>query len=656
MAPIDFEEELNPEQQRVVLSGEGPVLVIAGAGSGKTRTLTYRVARLIQTGISPGRVLLATFTNKAARQMLSRVEGLTGIDISRLWGGTFHHIANLILRRYGNFLQYDRNYSIMDGEDSRQLLNTCTAEMGVDTRTERFPRGDVLGDIISFSVNTGESIEKVVIRKYPFFLGRLEDIQSISSRYRVRKQELNMMDFDDLLANLRRLFREYPRVLEEYSEKFHHVLVDEYQDTNALQADILDLLAQRHRNIMVVGDDSQSIYSFRGANFENIIRFPERYPDAKIYKLETNYRSTPEILRLANLSILNNRDQFQKKLKAVKKRGSRPILAPARNSAQQANFVSQRILDFYMEGIPLNEIAVLYRAHYHSMELQMEMTRRGIPFEIRSGMRFFEQAHVKDITAFLRVVVNPFDEIAWKRTLMLYEKVGKATAQKIWKQVSSHENPLVFLSSDAFLKCVPKSSSQGLLRFRDTVLDLVGVIGEKKPTEIIELILDSGYRDFLRKEYVDGVSREDDLHQLARFSAKYSTVDELLTELALLTSASEAEDSTAAESRDNRVVLSSIHQSKGLEWSVVFIIWCCEGMMPLSRALEEEGGEEEERRLFYVAATRAKDLLYLCYPMIDYGKGTGYTFCRPSRFIEELEPSNSDPAERPFEQWVLDDL
>jgi DNA helicase-2/ATP-dependent DNA helicase PcrA len=652
--PIDYKNDLNPEQYRVVTAAGGPVLVIAGAGSGKTRTLTYRVARLIETGTPPERILLATFTNKAAREMLGRVELLSGVDIRRLWGGTFHHIANRVLRHHGNRLGYGRNYSIMDADDTKSLLNACIADAGIDTKSGRFPKGAVLGEIIGFAVNTVTPLEEVVGLRYPHFSHLIEDIVEIARSYRERKKSLNLMDFDDLLANWLALLRNEPAVLEEYAQRFLHVLVDEYQDTNSLQAAILDLLGSRHRNLMVVGDDHQSIYSFRGANFENILRFPERYPDVKLFKLETNYRSTPQILDLANRSIGRNRDQFQKELRAVRKSGFKPVYIPVRNVTLQAAFVARRIMDLIMEGIPIREIAVLYRAHYHSMELQMELTRRGIPFEIRSGIRFFEMAHVKDITSYLRVLVNPLDEAAWKRVLGLCEKVGKVTADRVWKALAAEKDPLAAIRDPVWVKRVGKAAAPGLVRLGETFALLCERIAEQAPADLIHLLLNRGYREDLQERYPDSFSREEDLVQLANFSNRFSSLTDFLAELSLLTNTTESEDSGAAEEKD-RVILSSIHQAKGLEWSVVFIIWCAEGMIPLARALNEAGGEEEERRLFYVATTRAKDQLYLCHPLIDYSRGMGMVPLRPSRFIEELEQDGIHPTELPYEQWIIDE-
>ncbi len=648
---IDFERELNPEQLPVVLEEGGPLLVIAGAGSGKTRTLTYRVARLMEKGTPPERILLATFTNKAARSMLSRVEQLIGRDVGGLWGGTFHHCAHMTLRANAHHLGYDRNFSILDSEDARQLINTCITEEGVDSKSEKFPRADVVGEMISLSLNTETDLTDVVMNRYPFFAHRTEEIAGIAARYRARKKALAVMDFDDLLYNWRELLRSVPDVREAYAARFLQVLVDEYQDTNRLQAEIMDLISSRHRNLMVVGDDSQSIYSFRGANFENIMRFPERYPDCKIFKLETNYRSTPEILHLANLSITNNENQFQKTLRAVRTQGIRPVLVPARNVLQQADFVAQRILELRRSGIPLGEIAVLYRAHFHSMELQMELTRRGIPFEIRSGIRFFEQAHIKDVTAYLRLFANARDELAWKRALGLYAKIGRATAEKVWRYLSRSTDPLGAVHGPAFCQCAGKAAAAGLGRFQETFCALHDSDGVVLP-ELIDIILKSGYRELLRERYPDAASREEDLLQLAGFSARFVSLEAFLSELALLSGVTE--ESRADEAAEDRVVLSSIHQAKGLEWTAVFMIWCSEGMVPLARALKEPGGEEEERRLFYVAATRAKDHLYLCYPLTDYSRGMGNLPVSPSRFISELSPYTTRGRDLPYDQWVIE--
>src|SRR5215210_7077360 len=439
-----YRNELNEQQFRVVTAKPSPALVVAGAGTGKTRTITYRVAYLIEQGVSPQRILLATFTNRAAREMLRRVEMLTGSqNVHRVWGGTFHRIANLILRRHAVSIGYDSNYSILDAEDAKDFVNVCIDEAGIDTKAKRFPKAEVIQDIISYANNTDKPIDEVIIRRYPYFEMLSQQIRRVDLIFQERKRARNVMDYDDLLLNWKRLLIEKPEIADVYADQFQHILVDEYQDTNKLQAEIIDLLAFKHRNVMVVGDDAQSIFAWRGAEFTNIYEFPQRYPEARLYRLETNYRSTPEILALANVSIASNRKQFPKTLRAARpSKGLSPALVPCRDAEQQAAFIAARILELRDEGVPLEETSVLYRSHYHSLELQLELTRRGIPYRIRSGVRFFEQAHIRDVVAYLRVVTNPRDELAWKRILRLVPQVGTATANRIWEQLAFAPDPL----------------------------------------------------------------------------------------------------------------------------------------------------------------------------------------------------------------------
>jgi DNA helicase-2/ATP-dependent DNA helicase PcrA len=653
---IDYEKELNPEQYRVVMEEGGPLLVLAGAGSGKTRTLTYRVARLLESGVRQENILLATFTNKAGRSMLNRVESLIDCDTKKIMGGTFHHVSHLILRNHASYLGYKSSFSIIDSEDSRQLISTCMAELKIDPKLSKFPKSNIVGEIISLTTNTQSALEDVLQSRYPFFLHLTEEINQIGALYEQRKRELAVMDFDDLLNNCRKLLQENSDVLKNLSSRFHHVLVDEYQDTNIIQADIVDLFASTHKNLMVVGDDSQSIYSFRGANFNNIIDFPHRYPDCKIFKLETNYRSTPEILHLANLSITNNEKQFPKALRAVRAKGKRPVLVSAQNVVRQADFVAQRVTELMRAGVPLKEIAVLYRAHYHSMEMQMEFVRRDIPFDIRSGIRFFEQAHIKDVTSYMRVLVNPRDELAWRRLLIMYPKIGKVTFGKIWQYLKKEENPLNALMEDKFIKALSKTAKPGVEECRKTIALLLELPeSERIPGKVIDVLLNrGGYRVYLQDNYSDAPSREDDLIQLGNFSAQFLQMEDFLNELALLTNMAK-EENIGEEDNEDKVALSTIHQAKGLEWSYVFLIWCADGMIPLQRALKEQDGEEEERRLFYVAVTRAKDQLYLCYPALDYNRSSSVLNLAPSRFIREIAPLSEYDADRPFEQWVIYD-
>src|SRR3954469_15865490 len=431
---IDYAAELNEQQLAAVTAPPGPILVIAGAGSGKTRTLTYRVAYLLENGIDPRNILLLTFTNKAAREMLNRVANLLPVDASELWGGTFHSIGNRILRRHGTALGYSNGFTIMDREDQKDLINTVVANTGIDPKEIRFPKGDVLAEIFSFVVNTEMPLETLLAGKFPYFLPLLDKIQDVRSRYEKKKKATNSMDFDDLLQKTLLMVQQHERIAEIYRRQFQFILVDEYQDTNKIQADLVDLLARDHHNVMVVGDDAQSIYSWRGANFQNILEFPKRYPDAKVFKIELNYRSVPEVQEVANSAIAANVDQFQKNLQAVRNSQSvKPAVVALNDGSEQAQFVAQRILELRDEDVDLNEIAVLYRAHYHALELQLELSRRGIPYQITSGIRFFEQAHIKDVISFLRLVANPRDEVAFKRMVKLLPGIGNRSAENLWR-------------------------------------------------------------------------------------------------------------------------------------------------------------------------------------------------------------------------------
>ncbi|MGA9997946.1 MAG: ATP-dependent helicase [Pyrinomonadaceae bacterium] len=644
-----YRADLNEEQFKVATSVPGAALVVAGAGSGKTRAITYRVAYLVEQGVSPARIMLATFTNRAAHEMLRRVEMLTtGGDVRRVWGGTFHRIANLILRRHAASIGYESNYTILDSEDSKDFLNICIDEAGIDTRARRFPKAEVLQGIISFANNTDRPISDVVARRYPYFEPLAQQIQRVDTIYMERKRERNVMDYDDLLLNWKRLLMEKKEIAEIYAEQFQHILVDEYQDTNKLQAEIIDLLAVKYRNVMVVGDDAQSIFAFRGAEFTNIYEFPQRYPEAHVYRLETNYRSTPEILSLANVSIACNRKQFPKILRAARaSKGMMPALVPCRDTDQQAAFIAARILELRDEGIPLEEIAVLYRSHYHSLELQLELTRRGIPYRIRSGVRFFEQAHIKDVISYLRVIVNPHDELAWKRILRLIPQIGVATANRIWEQLAYAPDPLALIRREDFRAAPRRGSSwKDFISLLET---LVQDENRQNPARQIEMILERGYSEYLAGNYENAEARQEDLQQLARYSARFNSTEDFLAELALLSterySAPQAltgEDVVMGGDEDELLTLTSVHQAKGLEWRTVFIIWAADGKFPSPRSLRDAEGEEEERRLWYVALTRAADQLYISYPlmMTDYNRQT--VVQKPSRFVTEVPPDLYD--------------
>lgn len=623
---IDYAGLLNAEQYAAVSAPPGPVLVIAGAGSGKTRTLTYRVAWLVEHGVDPERILLLTFTNKAAREMLRRVADLLPHDISRLWGGTFHHIGHRILRRHAREAGLEPSFSIMDREDSKDLLAACVADAGVDSKEKRFPKAEVLVELFSLAANTGHALSETVARYFPDFLDYTEQIERVRRVFTERKRKTNCVDYDDLLTLPLDVLRREGDLLQAYQRRFQHILVDEYQDTNRVQAELVDLLAAEHHQVMAVGDDAQSIYSWRGANFENIMKFPERHPGTRVIRIETNYRSTPEILNLANSSIGFNARQFPKALRAIKPSSVKPAVVALDDSRQQAMFVAQRMLELREEGIALNEMAVLYRSHYHSMELQMELTRRNIPFQITSGLRFFEQAHIKDVAAFLKLAVNPADEISFKRIARMLPGIGAATAHKLWLQVA--------MGADWAALKVPAKASEAWTQWALLQSQLRARQAEA-PALLLRMVLEAFYDDYLRAHFPNADSRREDIHQFMEFSAQFDSCAEFLAQLALMTNL-EAEPATRSYSDDEAVKLSTIHQAKGLEWKVVFVIMLCDGLFPSARSLETEAGEEEERRLFYVAVTRAQEELYLTHPQIRSSGNFGETWQKPSRFLGEI--------------------
>ena len=642
---IDYARELNEQQHAAVTAPPGPALVIAGAGSGKTRTLTYRVAYLLEQEVPADRILLLTFTNKAAGEMMRRVAELLGQPLPALWGGTFHSIGARILRTHAALLGYGRDFTILDRDDAKDLVKACLTTAGIDTKGKLFPKPDVLVEIFSLANNTHRSIAEIIDVQYGYFVEHTDKVAALAQDYTARKRATNAMDFDDLLALWLELLQEHAEVREHYQRRFQFILVDEYQDTNKLQSDLIDLLAGRHKNVMVVGDDAQSIYAWRGANFANILKFPERYPGAKTYKIETNYRSTPEILRLANAAIAANVNQFTKELAPARKSGLKPALVSCADAAQQAAFIAQRVGELHEEGVNLNGVAVLYRSHFHALELQLELTRRNIPFAITSGIRFFEQAHIKDVTAYLKFVVNPRDEISFKRLAQLLPGIAAKGAEKLFQSFGARleaggwklEKPgSIAAKLQECAKSVPKKAAVGWAQFGATISQLEAEPTRKSAAKMLQLVIEAGYEDHLKATYDNFERRLEELEQLAVFAQPFPSVEEFLTQLALLTNV-EAEDDKTADPDAERIRLSTIHQAKGLEFGVVFVIMLCDGLFPSGRSLDSTEGEEEERRLFYVAVTRAKDELYLSYPFMRGGfGGSGDTFQTPSRFLNEI--------------------
>ncbi len=626
---INYQAELNQEQLDPVLQGDGPCLVLAGAGSGKTRVVTYRVAYLLEQGVDPSSILLLTFTNKAAREMLQRVASLLGQEARGIWGGTFHSTANRILRSYASQLGYTSGFTILDQEDSVSLVKAVMKELKIDPKARRFPTANVVHNIISFSRNTLTQVSEALDLKHPNFVPFAGEIEEIERIYDQRKKAANAMDFDDLLINWLKLFT-LPAG-HNLAQQFHYVLVDEYQDTNAVQAALVQQLSGQG-NVLVVGDDAQSIYAFRGADVRNILNFPSEWPKCKIFKLLTNYRSVPEILDLANDSLAHNTAQFQKDLVAVRERGAKPIIVAAASANQEAQFVAEQILELRAQGTALGNMAVLFRSSAHSQALEFELMKRDVPYEYRGGMKFFERAHIKDALSYLRVAHNPQDEAAWLRVLNLQSGIGAVTATDIITQVKGAPTLTTILDANV----AGALSTRAAIGWNDFEQVERGVIKHAPvPSLMLKAILESSYRDYLEREYPDWRERIEDVEQLVLFAENYNDTTSFLSDIALYDEVLAGREKSASRDEE-RIVLSTIHQAKGLEWDTVFIIHLADTAFPNRRAMTEEGGLEEERRLFYVAVTRARKRLFLSYPLTS--GFDALVLNQPSLFIEEVSP------------------
>ena len=694
-APIDYPAALNEDQLAAVTAPPGPTLVLAGAGSGKTRTLTYRVAWLLEQGVQPWQILLLTFTNKAAREMLGRVEDLTGQPRSRFWGGTFHSVGQRVLRRHGDVVGIPPNFTILDEGDSDALFSDVVRSVEPTfTKNKEHPKPHLVKEIISYARNTRRKLDEVILEKYPWLEEIGGKIAKFAAAYQKSKLDKHVTDYDDLLEYWLLAMQKDEGVRAFYQNQFRNVLVDEFQDTNKLQSEIVDLIAVDHQ-LMAVGDDAQCIYTWRGANFENVRGFPERHPGANIFKIEINYRSTPDILRFAN-GILDQQhiaSEFHKHLKPVRKMGRKPVVIAALDTRQQAAFVIARIRELReTDGVALRDIAVLYRAHYHAMDLQIELSRQGVPFTITSGVRFFEQAHIRDLVAHLRFAHNPRDTVAFIRLAALLPKVGprKAEAALAAAQDAARKYDKTLIGALTEESVAAKLPAEARADFKDLALTLqnleealekMGVAqlnpGEHRtsniqhptsnqhpvgrqanlfereakiqksefrnqnsalyPAEIVRIAIEGWYGDYMRNQYDNWQSRREDLDSVIGFAARFQDMNELLAQLVLLNS--ETSD-RSAEPNEDTIRLTTIHQAKGLEFPIVFIIGAADGMLPLKRAIDD-GDVEEERRLFYVASTRARDELYVLYPRI-MSQGGPPAVMPPSRFIEELDPESYD--------------
>jgi DNA helicase-2/ATP-dependent DNA helicase PcrA len=631
---LDYAAALNPQQLAAVTAADGPSLVIAGAGSGKTRTLIYRVAYLIDKGVDPTSILLLTFTRKAAQEMLQRAGLLIGARSERVAGGTFHSVANMLLRRYGRPIELEPGFTILDRGDAEDLIALIRNQLGLNEKDKRFPRKGTIAEIFSKCENTLASLEDVLLGEFAHFAEHLNDLDKLKKAYVAAKRQKQLLDYDDLLAKLRELLGAHEPTRQAISKNFRYILVDEYQDTNRLQADLVRKLAATHENVMAVGDDAQSIYAFRGATFRNIMDFPALFPGTKVYKLEENYRSTQPILNLANEIIQGATEKYAKHLFTRKLDGPLPALVQAAGENAQSRFIAQRILELREEGVPLDEIAVLFRSSFHSFDLEIELSRRNLPFVKRGGFKFIETSHVKDLLAHLRVIENPLDAVSWNRLLMLVEGVGPKKAQDLIASFVRSEQPL------AVLREVSGRSSRPLKDLA-IMLEEAARSTSLTPAEQVNEVY-RYYLPILKEHYDDYPKRMRDLEHLYTIAERYAGLNDFLADLALEPPDASVADVEAGDRDDERLVLSTIHSAKGLEWQCVFVIWVVDGRFPSAYSFLTEEELEEERRLFYVAVTRAKKHLYLTYPINIYDKATGAILSKPSRFLDAVPSSMLD--------------
>ena len=627
----DYQKELNSAQLEAVTSTEGPYLVIAGAGSGKTRVLVYRVAYLVEKGVAPDEILLLTFTRRAAEEMLRRASLILDDRCKKVSGGTFHSFANRTLRKYASFLGFSNNFTILDESDMRDSINLIRTQLGFAKSEKRFPRKAAIAEVISKSINKGQELGEVLYDEYPQFIEWVKEVTKIRDEYQAFKRTKSLLDYDDLLVYLKNLLSTHEDVRLRLSRKYRYIMVDEYQDTNSLQAYIACLLASVHNNIMVVGDDSQSIYSFRGANFKNIIDFPKIFNNTKIITLEENYRSTQPILNLTNQVIVQAKEKFEKELFTQKKSQTLPVFVDARDENAQSKYVSEKILELREEGVELGDIAVLFRSGWHSNDLEVELASRNIPFMKFGGQKFVEAAHIKDIMSYVRIVYNMSDEVSWHRALLLMRGIGPKKAEQVIREVVAQKKGTQF--SDA-----------GLMKYEDLsgFFEILKNLDVEKqaPSDLIQAFL-AYYQPLLKDKYDDFHKRLNDLDSLLRISSRYESLESFLADMALDPPERNIAEAGLRDRDDSYLTLSTIHSAKGLEWHTVFLIYAAEGHLPSYLSFENEDDIEEERRLFYVATTRAKENLFILKPHLEraghgyLGGDGGSVFTQVSRFLDE---------------------
>ncbi len=627
---MDLKKQLNPSQFAAVTTIHGPVLVIAGAGSGKTRVIEYRVLYLVQNDISPNSILLLTFTRNAAREMISRASKHEP-RCKNIEGGTFHSFAYKTLKRYAKSIGFPDSFSVLDEGDAEEVIHRCCTDLGFFKKEKRFPRKDTLKNIISISVNKHISVDEVLKKEYPHFFEYAFEIDTLRKRYTEYKISSNYLDYDDLLIYLR-LLLENEDIRNHLSVKYKFIMVDEYQDTNKLQGDITYLLAEQYRNVMIVGDDAQSIYGFRGATHENIMEFPERFSECKVIRLEENYRSTQSILDVANAVLENMRNKYSKCLISAKKLiGEKPQILFFKDAYEEAEWISEKIKNQRDEGIDFRHQSVLFRSSYLSIPLQAELSRRNIPFVVFGGLKFYEMAHVKDLIAHLKVIANPKDELAWNRVLMLIKGIGQKIGGQILKEISACSSLKEILEVVFHKYQKGYSYSEGLAGLETTLKDTSDEtlqVGDK-----YDIILDY-YNPILEHKFDDWHLRVNDLETLRQISMRYNSLEELLVDFAIEPPERgilRVEPLTPEDEKP--LTLSTIHGAKGLEWECVFLIGLMDGVLPVAFALDDEDEIEEERRLFYVGVTRAKNRLFLS--LHHEGTRGGITqFNKISRFLD----------------------
>ena len=623
---VNYEEDLNEAQLEAVKSKDGPILVIAGAGSGKTKTLTYRVARLIEDGIKPENILLLTFTKKAAAEMLSRATIVLDNRCEKVAGGTFHSFANIILRKYSKLLGLKNNFTIMDRADCEDVINHIVGQL-FPKKEKRFPKKSTLLDIYSKSINKVTPTKQIIADEFPQFAHCEDKIIEVHKAYVAYKRENSVLDYDDLLLYIKLLLENNDGLRKRLSNEYKYIMVDEYQDTNTLQADVIRLLASEHNNIMAVGDDAQSIYSFRGANFRNILDFPRLFENTKIIKLEQNYRSTQNILKLTNEIISKAKEKYTKNLFSNIVSPQVPALICAKDTQMEADFICQRILELLDEDISLSDICVLTRNARMSYNLEIELSKRAIPFQKFGGPKFMETAHIKDVVAHLRVILNPDDVISLTRILLLLKGVGASTVNNIMPIIKGDLKPDI--------KLLPSNKSQSLTPLFNTLGQLRDYSTTKKPEEIVSTIINY-YRPILKDKYDDFSKREKDLDHFEYLSTQYSNLEDFISDLALEPPDASVEGMYKKNSDDEALTISTIHSAKGLEWDSVFIIGAVDGRFPSAYSFNSEEEMDEELRLMYVATTRAKNNLYITYPVDIYDYSMNMVLSKPSRFLDGI--------------------